>query len=65
MTITPDTVTPATAFYVQQQLGTFGSVAFDISAACSGFIYAMKLSKRLISDGAFSNALLGGKTEAR
>lgn len=59
-TITPDTLTPATACYVQQHLGATGAVAFDISAACSGFLYAMKLSKRLISDGAFENALIIG-----
>jgi len=59
-TITPDTLTPATACYVQQQLGALGAVAFDISAACSGFLYAMKIAKRLISDGAFENALIIG-----
>ena len=59
-TITPDTLTPATACYVQQQLGAFGAVAFDISAACSGFLYSMKIAKRLISDGAFENALIIG-----
>ena len=59
-TITPDTLTPATACYVQQALGAHGAVAFDISAACSGFLYAMKISKRLISDGAFNNALIIG-----
>jgi 3-oxoacyl-[acyl-carrier-protein] synthase-3 len=59
-TITPDTLTPATACYVQQNLGAVGAVAFDISAACSGFLYAMKISKRLISDGAFKNALIIG-----
>ena len=59
-TITPDTPTPATACYVQQKLGAKQAVAFDISAACSGFLYAMKLSKRLISDGAFKNALIIG-----
>ena len=59
-TITPDTPTPATACHVQQQLGAFKAVAFDISAACSGFLYAMKLCKRLISDGAFKNALIIG-----
>ena len=59
-TITPDTPTPATACYVQQRLGASKAVAFDISAACSGFLYAMKLSKRLISDGAFKNALIVG-----
>lgn len=59
-TITPDTPTPATACHVQQQLGAPKAVAFDISAACSGFLYAMKICKRLISDGAFNNALIIG-----
>lgn len=59
-TITPDTLTPATACYVQQLLGCGRAVAFDISAACSGFLYAMKIAKRLISDGAFQNALIIG-----
>jgi 3-oxoacyl-[acyl-carrier-protein] synthase III len=59
-TITPDTLTPATACYVQQQLGATRAVAFDISAACSGFIYAMKIAKRLICSGGFANALIIG-----
>ena len=59
-TITPDTPTPATACHVQFQLGASNAVAFDISAACSGFLYAMKICKRLISDGAFQNALIIG-----
>lgn len=59
-TITPDTLTPATACYVQQNLGSLQAVAFDISAACSGFIYAMKIAKRLLSGGSFDNALIIG-----
>lgn len=59
-TITPDTLTPATACYVQKNLGASKAVAFDISAACSGFLFAMKISKRLISDGSFKNALIIG-----
>ncbi|GAA5481581.1 beta-ketoacyl-ACP synthase III [Haloferula sargassicola] len=59
-TITPDTLTPATACYVQQKIGALGAVAFDISAACSGYLFAMKIAKRLISDGAFSNAVIIG-----
>ena len=59
-TITPDTPTPATACYVQNALGAANAVAFDISAACSGFLYAMKISKRLITSGAFKNALIIG-----
>lgn len=59
-TISPDTITPATACYVQTNLGANKAVAFDISAACSGFLYAMKMAKRMISDGAFENALIIG-----
>lgn len=59
-TITPDTPTPATACHVQKQIGANGAVAFDISAACSGFVYAMKIAKRLIASGAFDNALIVG-----
>jgi 3-oxoacyl-[acyl-carrier-protein] synthase-3 len=59
-TITPDTLTPATACYVQQQLGATKAVAFDISAACSGFLYAMKIAQRMIESGAFENALIIG-----
>ncbi len=59
-TITPDTPTPATACYIQQNLGANRAVAFDISAACSGFLYAMKIAKRLIASGAFKNAIIIG-----
>ena len=59
-TITPDTLTPATACYVQANLGASKAVAFDISAACSGFLYAMKIAKRMIESGGFANALIIG-----
>jgi 3-oxoacyl-[acyl-carrier-protein] synthase-3 len=59
-TISPDTITPATACYVQNNLGAKNAIAFDISAACSGFLYALKLAKRMISDGAYKNALIIG-----
>lgn len=59
-TITPDTLTPATACYVQHNLGCTQAVAFDISAACSGFLYAMKIAKRMIESGGFANALIIG-----
>lgn len=59
-TITPDTLTPATACYVQHNLGCKKAVAFDISAACSGFLYAMKIAKRMIESGGFANALIIG-----
>lgn len=59
-TITPDTITPATACHVQHALGATRAVAFDISAACSGFLYAMKMAKRLIAAGDFNNAVIIG-----
>jgi 3-oxoacyl-[acyl-carrier-protein] synthase III len=59
-TITPDTPTPATACYVQHHLGATKAVAFDISAACSGFLYAMQLTQRMIADGGYKNALIIG-----
>ena len=59
-TITPDTLTPATACYVQQHLGCIRAVAFDISAACSGFLYAMEIARHSIASGAFRNALIIG-----
>lgn len=59
-TITPDTLTPATACYVQHNLGATSALAFDVSAACSGFLYAMEIAQRMISDGAFKNALIIG-----
>ena len=59
-TITPNTLTPATACYVQHDLGASGAVAFDISAACSGFLYAMRIAERMISGGTCKNALILG-----
>ena len=59
-TITPDTLTPATACYVQQHLGCLKAVAFDVSAACSGFLYALELARHTVGGGAFKNALIIG-----
>lgn len=59
-TITPDTITPATACHVQEQLGAHKAVAFDVSAACSGFLYALELARTSIGGGAFQNALIIG-----
>jgi 3-oxoacyl-[acyl-carrier-protein] synthase-3 len=59
-TITPDTLTPATACYVQHNIGATSALAFDVSAACSGFLYAMEIAQRMISDGVYKNALIIG-----
>lgn len=59
-TITPDTLTPATACYVQENIGARRAIAFDISAACSGFLYAMEIARKLIAGGTVHNALIIG-----
>ncbi len=59
-TITPDTLTPATACYVQDRLGARRAMAFDISAACSGFLYAMEIARQMIAGGTVANALIIG-----
>lgn len=59
-TITPDTYTPSTACIVQKMLGANKAVAFDINAACSGFIYALSIAKQFIGSGIYKNALVIG-----
>jgi 3-oxoacyl-[acyl-carrier-protein] synthase III len=59
-TITPDTLTPATACYVQENIGAKLAIAFDISAACSGFIYAMEIASKMIAGGTVKNAVVVG-----
>ena len=50
-TSTPDTVYPATACWVQKRLGIAGSAAFDISAGCSVFLFALEVAANLIGTG--------------
>ncbi|MDH3267186.1 MAG: 3-oxoacyl-ACP synthase, partial [Gammaproteobacteria bacterium] len=45
-TVTPDKVFPSTACIIQRRLGIHGCPAFDIQAACSGFIYALDIANR-------------------
>ena len=59
-TVTPDKVFPSTACIVQRRLGIHGCAAFDIQAACSGFIYALDLANRLVRTGGANNALVVG-----
>jgi 3-oxoacyl-[acyl-carrier-protein] synthase-3 len=59
-TITPEMVFPSTACFVQDALGAKKAWAFDISAACSGFIYALSIAQQFIETGRYSNALVIG-----
>lgn len=66
-TCTPDRVFPSTACLVQAGLGVNpGAVAFDVSAACSGFIYALDVANRFITTGGARRALvIGSETMSR
>lgn len=57
-TITPDTFTPATSCYIQDALGAKNAAAFDISAACSGFLFAMKTAVQYLGTGQMKTALI-------
>ena len=59
-TVTPDMLFPATACLVQDHLGAKGAWGFDLSAACSGFVYALQMGAKLIESGAQKNVLVIG-----
>lgn len=59
-TITPDTDTPSTACRVQAELGAVNAVAFDVSAACAGFLYGLHIADAFIKSGIYRNVLLIG-----
>jgi 3-oxoacyl-[acyl-carrier-protein] synthase-3 len=59
-TATPDHLFPATACLVQDALGAARAAAFDLSAGCSGFIYALSVTAHLLAAGAYGTALVIG-----
>lgn len=59
-TITPDMLFPATACFVQRNIGAKNAVCFDVSAACSGFVYAMTIAQQFIARNVYKNALVIG-----
>ncbi|WP_120461202.1 beta-ketoacyl-ACP synthase III [Paenibacillus aceti] len=59
-TITPDTSFPSTACILQDKLGAKRAAAFDLSAACSGFVYSMATANGFIKTGMYKNALVIG-----
>ncbi|MFC2031157.1 beta-ketoacyl-ACP synthase III [Chloroflexota bacterium] len=65
-TVTPEHAFPSTACLVQDALGAEKAAAFDISAGCSGFVYALSLVSDLIAAGTHSQALvIGAETLSR
>jgi len=59
-TVTGDTQFPAAAVYVQNRLGARKAAAFDLSAACSGFIYAVNIGHSMIASGQMDRILVIG-----
>jgi 3-oxoacyl-[acyl-carrier-protein] synthase III len=59
-TVTPDMLFPATACLVQDKLGAKGAWGFDLSAACSGFVYALQMGCKLVESGSHSKVLVIG-----
>jgi 3-oxoacyl-[acyl-carrier-protein] synthase-3 len=65
-TTTPDLIFPSTACLLQHRLGAHGCPAFDVNAACSGFLYAMTVADKFIRSGAAKTALvIGAETLTR
>jgi 3-oxoacyl-[acyl-carrier-protein] synthase III len=59
-TITPDMGFPATACLVQQRIGAKRAAAFDLEAACSGFIYALEIGQQFIMSQTYKTVLVIG-----
>jgi 3-oxoacyl-[acyl-carrier-protein] synthase III len=59
-TVTPDMPMPATAVYVQQKLGATTCPAFDLSAACAGFVFGLAIADKFVGSGAMKHVLVVG-----
>lgn len=59
-TVTPDRIFPSASCSLQEKLGTANAAAFDLSAACSGFIYGLSVASGLIGIGAMDRILVVG-----
>ncbi len=59
-TVCPDQALPSTAVLIQSQLGAKKAAAFDLVAACSGFVYSLTVANQFISTGLHQNILVIG-----
>jgi 3-oxoacyl-[acyl-carrier-protein] synthase-3 len=59
-TVTPDMMFPATACLIQDQVGLRNTWGFDLSAACSGFLYALTTGAQLVAAGAHRRVIVIG-----
>jgi len=59
-TASPDMPLPATACHLQRKIGAKKAAAFDVTAGCSGFVYALSVADKFVKTGAVKNALVVG-----
>ena len=59
-TLTPDMVIPSAACILQANLGAKNAAAYDLQAACSGFVYGLITAQSYIASGLFKNVLVVG-----
>ncbi len=59
-TVSPDMFFPSTACFIQKKIGAKNAVCFDVSAACSGFLYALQICRHFINGGNRKTALVIG-----
>lgn len=59
-TVTPDMMFPSTACLVQHKIGAKGAWGFDVSAGCSGFVFALQAGVKLVESGAHDKVLVCG-----
>ena len=59
-TVTPDHLTPSTAAIVQNNINAQNAWAFDLSAACSGFLFGLETGSKLIESGKYKTVIVIG-----
>lgn len=64
-TITPDTIVPSSASALKARLGLDNAIAFDINAACTGFIYAVSVAEAMMSASSVQTAGHGGRNHIK
>lgn len=57
-TITPDMIFPATACIIQENIKAVNAAAFDLSAACSGFLYGLSIANQYVASGTYDTVLV-------
>ncbi|MEW5804805.1 MAG: beta-ketoacyl-ACP synthase III [bacterium] len=59
-TVTPDMILPSAGCVIQKKIGAPNAAAFDVAAACSGFLYALSIADQFVKSGQYKNILIVG-----